>query len=104
MQTRPLLASTLALLAAAAVPAAHASSFAGSSAGASSAGSSASSGSSSGDDKIVRAAHDDAANFVASDGAYRGALLEAALHQLREHHPALRDTSDMRLAQAILAL
>ena len=85
-----------------AAPAA-ASSFAGTSAGSLAAGSSASSGSSSGDDKIVREARDDAAGFVASDGAFRGAMLEAALHHLRERDPALRLRSDMQLAQAILA-
>ena len=81
-----------------------ASSFAGSSAGSSAAGSSASSGSSSGDDKVVRQARDDAAGFVASDGAIRGVMLEAALHHLRESRPDLRSRSDMHLAQAILAL
>lgn len=86
----------------AAAPAA-ASSFAGSSAGTSAAGSSASSGSTSGDDKVVRLARDDAASFVASDGEIRGAMLEAALHQLRERHSGLRIRSDMQLAQAILA-
>jgi uncharacterized protein (TIGR02448 family) len=97
-----LIPATLAALPLLAAPA-FASSFAGTSAGSSAAGSSASSGSTSGDDKIVRAAHDDAANFVASDGAIRGAMLEAALLQLRERHPDLRESSDMRLAQAILA-
>ena len=99
-----LVSSALALLATLSAPAAHASSFAGSSAGSSAAGSSASSGSTSGEDKIVRAARDDAASFVASDGEIRGAMLEAALQRLRERHPPLRDSSDMRLAQAILAL
>lgn len=88
-------------LAMAATPAA-ASSFAGSSAGSSAAGSSASSGSTSGEDKVVHLARDDAASFVASDGAIRGAMLEAALHLLRERHPDLRARSDMQLAQAIL--
>jgi len=55
------------------------------------------------DDKIVRAAHDDAASFVASDGAIRGAHLEAALVHLRYQLPHL-SASDMQLAQAILAL
>lgn len=91
-----------ACLALAASPAA-ASSFAGSSAGTSAAGSSASSGSTSGDDKIVHQARDDAAGFVASDGAIRGAMLEAALRHLRERHPGLRTHSDMQLARAILA-
>lgn len=90
------------VLAVAAAPAA-ASSFAGSSAGSSAAGSSASSGSTSGDDKVVHLARDDAASFVASDGAIRGVMLEAALHHLRERHPDLRARNDMQLAQAILA-
>lgn len=80
-----------------------ASSFAGSSAGTSAGGTSASSGSTSGDDKIVLQARDDAACFVATDGAIRGAMLEAALAALREHHPALRERSDLALAQSILA-
>lgn len=80
-----------------------AGSFAGSSAGASSAGSSASSDSSSGDDKIVLQAREDAASFVASNGRIRGAQLEAALRHLRETDEAARHTSDMQLAQAILA-
>lgn len=82
---------------------AHAGSFAGTTGGASSAGSSASSGSSSGDDKLVLAAREDAALFVASDGAIRGVRLEAALRSLRERDPAARQASDLRLAQAILA-
>ena len=93
----------IAALLALSVPA-FASSFAGTSAGASSAGSSASSGSSSGDDKMVLRARDDAASFVASEGRIRGARLEAALRQLRARDPAVRNASDMQLAQAILAL
>ena len=82
---------------------ATASSFAGSSAGTSAGGTSATSGSTSGDDdEVARAARADAARFVATDGALRGAMLEAALRSLRERHPDLRDDSDMRLAQAIL--
>lgn len=80
-----------------------AGSFAGSSAGASSAGSSASSGSTSGDDKVVMAAREDAASFVASQGRIRGAQLEAALRHLREADESARQASDMQLAQAILA-
>lgn len=91
-----------ALLACASVPA-YAGSFAGTTGGASSAGSSASSGSSSGDNKVVEAARDDAALFVASDGAIRGVRLEAALRQLRERDPAARVAADLQLAQAILA-
>ena len=93
----------LACLAAAALPAA-ASSFAGTSAGSSAGGTSATSGSTSGDEKAARAARADAARFVATDGAVRGALLEAAFVQLREHHPELRTHSDLHLAQAILTL
>jgi uncharacterized protein (TIGR02448 family) len=82
-----------------------ASSFAGTSAGTSAGGTSASSGSTSGDDdEVARAARADAARFVATDGALRGALLESALRDLRARHPELRDASDMRLAQAILSL
>ncbi|KAB7768168.1 DUF2388 domain-containing protein [Xanthomonas maliensis] len=80
--------------------AAFASSSAGTSAGASSAGSSASS---SGHDKVVAAARDDAAGFVASAGAIRGARLEAAFVQLRSRSEAARLASDLELAQAILA-
>lgn len=82
---------------------AQAGSFAGSSAGASSAGSSNSSGSSSGDDKLVRAAREDAAGFVASDGRLRSARLEAALRVMRERDPADRHASDLALARKILA-
>ncbi|TWG89853.1 uncharacterized protein (TIGR02448 family) [Luteimonas sp. J16] len=82
---------------------AFAGSFAGTTGGATSAGTSASSGSSSGDDKLVLAARDDAALFVASDGAIRGARLEAALRQLRERDAAAREASDLDLARAILA-
>ena len=81
-----------------------AGSFAGTSAGGTSAGSSASSGSTSGDDKVVLQARDDAAGFVASEGRIRGAQLEAALRQVREHNADARQASDMQLAQAILAL
>ena len=66
-------------------------------------GGSASSGSFS-DDRIVLAARDDAASFVASQGAIRGVQLEAALILLRTELPAARNASDLALAQAILAL
>jgi uncharacterized protein (TIGR02448 family) len=56
-----------------------------------------------GDDKVVREAKDDAASFVASDGAIRGARLEAALQHIRGQQPALQ-ADDMQLARAILAL
>ena len=81
---------------------AMASSFAGSSAGSASGASSAGS-SSSGDDKIVLDARDDAAAFVASDGAIRGARLEAALLPLREQGVAQQQASDMALARTLLA-
>ncbi|TRX73398.1 DUF2388 domain-containing protein [Pseudomonas mangiferae] len=53
------------------------------------------------DDKVIRAARDDAASFVASDGAIRGAHLEAALRLLRDRAPALA-ASDLQLAEALL--
>jgi uncharacterized protein (TIGR02448 family) len=81
----------------------QAGSFAGTSAGASSGGSSASSGSTSGDDKVVAQAREDAASFVASDGAVRSAQLEAALRVLRERDPQARQASDLELARKILA-
>lgn len=100
---RSALLISLALMAAA--PVALASSFAGTSAGSSVGGSSASSDSTSGnDDKVVLAAREDAASFVASDGAIRGAQLEAALRHLREHDAQAREASDLELAKAILAL
>ena len=84
-----------------------ATSFAGTTAGAGSSASSkaggASSNSSSVNSKVVKQARDDAASFVASDGAIRGARLEAAMLQLRQQSAAARDASDMELAQAILA-
>lgn len=54
------------------------------------------------DDKIVRAARDDAASFVASQGVMRGARLEAALQHIRLQAPQLQG-SDLQLAEAILA-
>ncbi|WP_068828976.1 DUF2388 domain-containing protein [Pseudomonas sp. BMS12] len=56
------------------------------------------------DMKVVRAARDDAASFVASAGEVRGAQLEAALGALRERLPEARQASDLQLAEAILAL
>ncbi|HHS7809242.1 MULTISPECIES: DUF2388 domain-containing protein [Pseudomonas] len=53
------------------------------------------------DRKLIIAAHDDAAAFVASDGQLRGAQLESALHYLRKSRPKLH-VSDLELAQAIL--
>lgn len=83
-----------------------ASSFAGTSAGsasdASSEGSSASSGSSSGDEKVMLAAREEAAGFVATAGALRGARLDAALLHLRESQAGAAQASDLELARAIL--
>nr|KAJ9610937.1 hypothetical protein H2204_015357 [Knufia peltigerae] len=96
---RPLL-----LLALLSLPlAGFASSFAGTSAGSATGASSGSSGSSSGDDKVVLAARDDAAAFVASDGQIRGARLQAALVHLREQDAAAQQQSDLQLARALLA-
>ncbi|RBB98581.1 DUF2388 domain-containing protein [Pseudomonas sp. MWU12-2115] len=53
------------------------------------------------DRKLIIAAHDDAAAFVASDGELRGAQLESALHYLRKSRPKLH-AGDLELAQAIL--
>ncbi|WP_414868762.1 DUF2388 domain-containing protein [Pseudomonas sp. IT-347P] len=53
------------------------------------------------DRKLLLAAHDDAAAFVASDGEWRGARLESALHYLRKTRPKLH-ASDLELAEAIL--
>jgi uncharacterized protein (TIGR02448 family) len=55
------------------------------------------------DDKVVLAARDDAASFVASAGQIRGAHLEAALTHIRRHHPKLL-ADDLQLAGAILSL
>jgi uncharacterized protein (TIGR02448 family) len=55
------------------------------------------------DNKIVRAARDDAASFVASEGAIRGVQLESALAYIHERAPQLQAT-DAQLAQAIIAL
>ncbi len=53
------------------------------------------------DHKLIAAAQDDAAVFIASDGQQRGAQLESALHYLRQTQPKLSAT-DLELAQAIL--
>ncbi|WP_010488155.1 DUF2388 domain-containing protein [Pseudomonas sp. S9] len=55
------------------------------------------------DDKVVLAARDDAASFVASQGAIRGVHLEAALDHIRTTVPSLQ-ANDMQLAQAIISL
>ncbi|MHC8336863.1 DUF2388 domain-containing protein [Pseudomonas sp. HLT2-19-2] len=53
------------------------------------------------DRKLLLAAHDDAAAFIASDGQLRGAQLESALIYLRRTQSKLH-ASDLELAQAIL--
>lgn len=53
------------------------------------------------DRKLILAAQDDAAAFVASDGQLRGVQLESALTRLRQTLPNLH-ASDLELAQAIL--
>jgi uncharacterized protein (TIGR02448 family) len=53
------------------------------------------------DHKLLLAAQDDAAAFIASDGQLRGARLESALNYLRRTQPKLH-ASDLELAQAIL--
>lgn len=55
-----------------------------------------------GNNKVVLQARDDAASFVASNGAIRGVQLEAALQHLRALQPGL-EASDMQLAEDILA-
>ena len=55
------------------------------------------------DMKVVQAARDDAASFVASAGSIRGARLEAALRHIRTQAPQIQ-ADDQQLAQAILAL
>ena len=55
------------------------------------------------DDKVLLAARDDAASFVASQGAIRGVRLQAALAQIRQRAPQL-EADDLQLAAAILAL
>jgi len=52
------------------------------------------------DKKMLLAARDEVAAFVASQGFIMGVRLEAALQHLRPHYP---ETSDDQLAQAILA-
>ena len=53
------------------------------------------------DHKLLVAAQEDAAAFIASDGQLRGAQLESALDYLRRAQPKLH-ASDLELAQAIL--
>ncbi|WP_339080545.1 DUF2388 domain-containing protein [Pseudomonas sp. TMP9] len=56
------------------------------------------------DSKIVLAARDDAASFVATEGQIRGAQLEAAITVIRSHVAEAQGVSDLVLAEAILAL
>lgn len=53
------------------------------------------------DNKLILAAQDDAAAFIATDGQLRGAQLESALAYIRQTSPKLH-ASDLELAQAIL--
>ena len=53
------------------------------------------------DNKLIFAAQDDAAAFIATDGQLRGAQLESALMYLRQTSAKLH-ASDLELAQAIL--
>lgn len=53
------------------------------------------------DRKLILAARDDAAAFVATNGRLRGAQLESALAYLRQTQPKLH-AGDLELAQAIL--
>jgi len=53
------------------------------------------------DRKVIMAAQDDAAAFIATDGQWRGARWESALDYLRHSQPKL-NASDLELAQAIL--
>ncbi len=101
--TRSILLFALLALPLSALASSFAGTTAGSSANSASDGSSASSGSSSGDDKIVRAAREEAAGFVATNGAVRGVRLQAALLHLREQGNVATDASDLELARAILA-
>jgi uncharacterized protein (TIGR02448 family) len=55
------------------------------------------------DMKVVSEARDEAAGFVASGGAIRGARLEAAFASLRNEFPDARGASDRVLAETILA-
>ncbi len=56
------------------------------------------------DMKMLVEARDEAASFVASNGAIRGARLEAAFQALRGRFPEAREASDLALAGSILAL
>jgi uncharacterized protein (TIGR02448 family) len=54
--------------------------------------------------KMIVAAQDDAASYVATNGDIHGAQLDAAFVTLRENLPEARNASDQELAEAILAL
>lgn len=56
------------------------------------------------DSKMLLAARDDAASFVATGGAIRGVQLEASLEMIRSRVPDVQGASDMQLAEAILSL
>ncbi len=53
-------------------------------------------------DRKLKLAHDDAAVFIASNGAVRGAMLQAVLDTLRQRVELAR-YSDLQLALAVLA-
>ncbi|MDD1015404.1 DUF2388 domain-containing protein [Pseudomonas rubra] len=53
--------------------------------------------------RVLAQAHDDAAAFIASDGAYRGAYLQSALSWLRSEG-RVTGATDHELAQEILVL
>lgn len=55
------------------------------------------------DHKLIGPAQDDAASFIATDGAIRGPYLEASLQRMRSADPSLAQASDAELASAILA-
>lgn len=55
------------------------------------------------DHKLIGPAQDDAASFIATNGAIRGPYLEATLLKMRNADPALANASDAELASAILA-
>ncbi|MCU1752705.1 DUF2388 domain-containing protein [Pseudomonas sp. 6D_7.1_Bac1] len=56
------------------------------------------------DNKIVREAQDDAASFVASEGAIRGVRLESAFEYIRQEAPEMKQATDAQLAEAILTI
>ena len=55
------------------------------------------------DHKLIGPAQDDAASFIATDGAIRGPYLEATLQHMRSADPSLAQASDAEVASAILA-